>query len=66
MVIVLNRGERQVTLRVEDDGRGFRPARIRGLGRLGMEVRVVAQLGGVLRVRSEPGSGASVIAELPL
>lgn len=61
----LERNGRTVTLRVEDDGRGFAAGRTRGLGLLGMEERV-AQLGGRLRVASAPGNGTTVIAELPL
>jgi len=54
-----------VRLRVEDDGKGFAVARQRGLGLLGIEERV-AQLGGRLRVSSEPGRGTQVAVELPL
>jgi signal transduction histidine kinase len=61
----LERGAPGVMLRVEDDGAGFRPARDRGLGILGMQERV-AQLGGRLRVQSEPGRGTTVTAELPV
>jgi signal transduction histidine kinase len=61
----LERGRHAVVLRVEDDGRGFRPTRVRGLGLLGMEERT-AQLGGRLVVRSEPGRGTTLAAEIPL
>ncbi|SPE22360.1 hypothetical protein SBA3_10011 [Candidatus Sulfopaludibacter sp. SbA3] len=54
-----------MSLRVEDDGRGFQVNRTRGLGLLGMEERVV-QLGGRFRVQSAPGRGTTVMAELPL
>jgi len=60
----LERTAASMTLRVEDDGRGFRPSS-RGMGLLGMEERV-AQLGGRLRVASSPGHGTTVTAELPL
>jgi signal transduction histidine kinase len=63
--IGLEREGARVALRVEDDGRGFAVARSRGLGLLGMEERV-AQLGGRLRVQSEPGRGTTVTAELPV
>ncbi len=63
--VVLERKPKSVSLRVEDDGRGFSPARTRGMGLLGMEERV-AQLGGRFRVDSEPGRGTAVLAELPL
>jgi len=48
-----------------DDGRGFDPARSRGMGILGMEERV-KRLGGTLRVESQPGEGATVMADLPI
>jgi signal transduction histidine kinase len=63
--VALRREGATVRLRVEDDGRGFVAGRTRGLGLLGMEERV-AQLGGRLRVASEPGRGATVVAELPV
>jgi signal transduction histidine kinase len=63
--VALRREGATVRLRVEDDGRGFAAGRTRGLGLLGMEERV-AQLGGRLRVASEPGRGATVVAELPV
>ncbi len=63
--VVLERQPNSVSLRVEDDGRGFSPARTRGMGLLGMEERV-AQLGGRFRIQSEAGRGTAVLAELPL
>jgi len=54
-----------IVVRVSDDGRGFDPARSRGMGLLGMEERV-RRLGGALRVDSQPGNGATLIAELPV
>ena len=53
-----------ISLRVEDDGAGFDPARTRGLGLLGMEERV-KQLGGRLRVESQPGKGTALQFDLP-
>jgi signal transduction histidine kinase len=63
--IGLHKAARSVSLQVEDDGKGFAVGRSRGLGLLGMEERV-AQLGGRLRVQSEPGRGTTVTAELPI
>ena len=63
--VALQRGSTCVWLRVDDDGKGFAAERTRGLGLLGMAERV-GQLGGRLRVRSEPGRGTTVTAELPL
>jgi signal transduction histidine kinase len=63
--IGLRRSASAVSLRIEDDGRGFAVARRRGLGLLGMEERV-RQLGGRLRVLSQPGRGTTIAAELPV
>jgi signal transduction histidine kinase len=63
--VALEKAVRGVTLGIEDNGKGFRGGRTRGLGLLGMEERV-AQLGGSFRLRSEPGRGTTVLAELPL
>ncbi len=63
--IGLERSARAIRVQVEDDGKGFAAARTRGLGLLGIQERV-SQLGGRLRVLSEPGRGTKVIVELPL
>jgi len=54
-----------IAIEVSDDGHGFHPERSRGLGILGMEERV-KRLGGTLHIRSAPGQGAVLRAELPL
>jgi signal transduction histidine kinase len=54
-----------ILVTVSDDGRGFDPQRVRGLGLLGMEERV-KRLGGKLTIDSKPGSGTTVRAEFPL
>ena len=54
-----------IEIEVTDDGRGFDPQRARGLGILGMEERV-KRLGGSLLVKSAPGQGTTVKADLPL
>ncbi|HMV66287.1 MAG TPA: ATP-binding protein [Myxococcota bacterium] len=60
-----------VHLRVEDDGRGFDPRSPRGttsgsgLGLLSMRERA-ALLGGEVNIESAPGSGTTVLADLPL
>ncbi len=61
-----------VRLGVSDRGRGFAPAEVeRGegpgerVGLSGMRERI-ALLGGRLEIRSEPGAGTSVVAEVPL
>jgi signal transduction histidine kinase len=61
-----------VRLEVSDRGRGFAPAEIeQGAGpgeRVGLSSmrERIALLGGALEIRSEPGSGTSVVAEVPL
>jgi signal transduction histidine kinase len=53
-----------VQLSIQDDGVGFDPSQVRGLGVIGMEERV-RRLGGKLEVESHPGRGTVVAAELP-
>jgi signal transduction histidine kinase len=53
-----------IRVEVSDDGRGFDPARSRGMGILGMDERV-RRLGGRLDFQSAPGKGTTVVAELP-
>lgn len=65
VTVGLQRMNGTVALEVRDDGRGFHAARSRGMGLLGMEERV-AQLGGRLHVRSSPGEGTTVTAEIPV
>lgn len=54
-----------IRVTVGDDGRGFDPARSRGMGMLGMEERV-RRLGGRIEFRSAAGMGTTVAAELPI
>lgn len=63
--ITVRRESDGIVLTVQDDGNGFDPRHVRGLGLLGMEERV-AHLDGTFEVRSEPGRGTLVKAELPL
>jgi signal transduction histidine kinase len=63
--VVVERLEESIVVRVTDDGRGFDPARLRGMGILGMEERV-KHLGGTLRVESQMGKGTTVTADLPI
>jgi signal transduction histidine kinase len=60
------RGENgRILLNVQDDGSGFDPQRVRGLGLLGMEERV-RHLGGKFEIDSQPGRGTLLHIALPL
>jgi signal transduction histidine kinase len=50
---------------VQDDGSGFDPQRVRGLGLLGMEERA-RHLGGSFQIDSRPGRGTLLSVTLPL
>jgi signal transduction histidine kinase len=65
--IVVAATETLVRAVVEDDGVGFTPGSVRehALGLVGMRERVQV-LGGRLEIESSPGSGTTVVAELPL
>ena len=54
-----------VSLEVTDDGQGFEPAQVNGgYGLRGMRERL-GQAGGRVEVRSAPGTGTCVLAEVP-
>lgn len=63
--VEVKREEQRVIFSVCDDGAGFDPRFVRGLGLLGMEERV-RRLGGQLEIDSQPGRGTRITAELPL
>jgi len=63
--VIVRREGVSVVVEIIDDGRGFQPERTRGMGILGMEERV-RQLGGTFFVRSAPGKGTTVHAELSI
>jgi signal transduction histidine kinase len=65
--IVVASSEKSVRAVVEDDGTGFVPGSVReqALGLVGMRERAQL-LGGRLEVESSPGSGTTVLVELPL
>jgi signal transduction histidine kinase len=65
--VVLTRRDGVVTALVEDDGAGFVPESIggEGLGLLGIRERL-ALLEGRLRIEAAPGSGTTLVAEVPL
>jgi signal transduction histidine kinase len=70
--VALGLSDGSVRLEVSDWGRGFTPAEIKqGAGpgeRVGLSSmrERIALLGGRLEIRSEPGNGTSVVAEIPL
>jgi signal transduction histidine kinase len=65
--VVLRRDERGIVALVEDDGKGFDPARnaTGGLGLVGMRERV-ALVGGRMTIEAVPGTGTTLVAEVPL
>jgi signal transduction histidine kinase len=65
-ILLVRRGG-SATVVIEDDGQGFDPADLReeGMGIMGMRERVELHEGR-LTVESTPGSGAALVAEVPL
>src|ERR1039457_6097219 len=63
--VEVRREDHRVIFSVRDDGAGFDPRFVRGLGLLGREERV-RRLGGQLEIDSQPGRGTRITAELPL
>jgi signal transduction histidine kinase len=63
--IAVRREEQHLLLTVQDDGKGFDPRVVRGLGLLGMAERV-KHLSGTFEVRSGPGRGTLLTVRLPL
>jgi signal transduction histidine kinase len=57
--------ERGIELSVQDNGVGFDPMRVKGLGLLGMEERI-RHLGGTFILDSQPGRGTLLTVALPL
>ncbi len=55
----------EISVSVQDDGKGFAASQEPGLGMIGMQERVV-RLGGQLQVDSEPGRGTIVSFVLPI
>jgi signal transduction histidine kinase len=63
--VSVGRENGSIHLRIRDDGCGFDPRRVRGLGLLGMEERV-RHLGGTFEIDSRPGRGTLLNIALPL
>jgi signal transduction histidine kinase len=64
-VVTVHEDGGSLLLSVEDDGCGFDPERMRGLGMLGMEERV-RQLGGRFEVHSASQKGSALRVTLPI
>jgi signal transduction histidine kinase len=63
--VVVKQEEQRLRLSVEDDGKGFDPAREKGMGLLGIQERV-SRLRGTFTVDTLPGAGATLHVTLPL
>jgi signal transduction histidine kinase len=63
--VVVRQETNYLRVSIEDDGKGFDGTRVRGLGLIGMNERV-SQLGGVLKVDSDPIRGTRLRIDLPL
>ena len=65
--LMLQWEETSLRLEVKDNGRGFDPTVRRGQG-VGLESMVerIQALGGTIRIHSQPGQGATIVAEIPL
>jgi signal transduction histidine kinase/streptogramin lyase len=63
--IAMSCGDGQLTMSIEDDGRGFDPGRACGVGLRSMRQRA-ERLGGDLTVRSTPGSGTTLLLRVPV
>jgi signal transduction histidine kinase len=65
IVITVKQAPGHLLVTIEDDGKGFDAARVKGMGLLGIEERV-SHLGGTFTVESQPGKGAALRVDLPL
>jgi len=67
--VAASRNDHVLKLTVEDDGNGFAPASNplgeQGIGLFGMAERL-ALIGGILEIRSAPGQGTTIVAEIPI
>jgi signal transduction histidine kinase len=65
--VCIHGGQDALTVSVQDDGCGFaaRPESRKGIGLVGMEERI-SELGGKLKISSQPGKGTVVVMELPM
>lgn len=63
--IAVEQRQDELSLTIQDDGKGFNPRSERGLGLLGIHERI-ANLGGVFLAESEPGRGTLLAIKLPV
>jgi signal transduction histidine kinase len=63
--VVVRQEPHRLRVMVADDGKGFDSRRVRGLGLVGMNERV-SQLGGELKLDSDPTTGTRLRIDLPL
>ncbi len=63
--ITVEQEDAGLRLAIEDDGKGFQPARQKGMGLLGMQERVT-HLGGAFAIESAPSHGTVLRVVLPL
>jgi signal transduction histidine kinase len=65
--VCIHGGQDALTVSIQDDGRGFAagPEARKGIGLIGMEERIT-ELGGNLRISSQPGKGTIILMELPI
>ena len=66
--MLAERSGNRVSVLVEDDGVGFDPDEVLGTSRLGLVgIRERAEsLGGTFVIESAPGSGTTVVVEVPI
>jgi signal transduction histidine kinase len=65
VLVALTQPDGHLTVEVRDDGCGFDPGSVRGLGLAGLTDRI-SIVRGALRIDSEPGRGTTLHAEIPL
>jgi signal transduction histidine kinase len=65
VAVALAEEDGRLTFRVTDDGPGFSPGEVRGVGLQNMEDRLGA-LGGQLTIASAPGGGSTISGSVPV
>lgn len=70
VAVMIERRAGQVSLIIEDDGRGFDLQQVfaaddKGLGLIGMRERATL-VGGIIEIESQPGEGATLVVRIPV